>query len=154
MASGEEGKGLVSSKGKIIGTKTETAVVKAAHRNGFPDAVRNALAGANDRGDVTLNRNAIVEVKGGHMAENASQNDINRWMLETLKEAVNARAVVGILVTKKRGVGLSRAEEWDAWFNLNDLIGLHGNIRFQQYRDIIPVKMMLKEAFRVLRICV
>ena len=57
----------MANPNKNKGTAAETAVVKYAWTQGFHEAERIALAGANDQGDVVLQRNPkiIIEVKAG-----------------------------------------------------------------------------------------
>lgn len=103
------------NKPKNIGTSTETAVVRVARPLGFPLAERVALAGENDLGDVRLAPWVHLEVKGGKAAEQASDAQIETWMLETERELANARALAGALVTKRKGVGAGRAHLWWAY---------------------------------------
>lgn len=101
------------SRSKSVGTTTETAVVKAFQIGGFPRARRYALRGARDVGDVdTGDDNLVIEVKGGTAAETASDTQVGEWLAETERERRNADAALGILVLKRKGIGLARAGEW------------------------------------------
>ena len=57
----------MANPSKNKGTAAETAVVRHAWAQGFTDAERIALSGANDQGDVVLMREPkiIIEVKAG-----------------------------------------------------------------------------------------
>lgn len=126
----------MTNKPKNIGTWTETQALKAAKASGFPDAERKVLHGAKDVADLWLlpsdaPMQIIVEVKGGHAAENATPRDIERWWHETQLEmwnVVNAtgRGAIGLLVVKRKGVGGARAAEWWAYADLGTLDGLRG----------------------------
>lgn len=105
----------MTNRPKNIGTSAETAVVRAARPRGFGLAERLALAGQNDLGDVRLAPYVHVEVKGGKAAENASDAQIEVWMLETERELANAGALAGALVTKRKGVGAANAHRWWAY---------------------------------------
>ena len=109
---------------KNIGTAVETAVTRYAQGYGFPYAERRALSGSLDRGDINLCPGVIVETKGGAQAETASDALIRAWLKETDRQRVNANAAVGVLVTKRRMIGHSRAGDWSAWLTLRDLHAL------------------------------
>lgn len=112
-------------RSKDIGTRAETAVVKLAHRLGFPDAERMALAGKDDKGDVRLCTDPLVilEVKAGKSSQNASWSQIQAWMQETKVERNNAFRSgrkdlsdwIGFLVTQRKGYGLGRVDQWCLW---------------------------------------
>lgn len=102
----------MTNKPKAIGTSAESAVVRAARAHGFPLAERLALAGSQDLGDVRLTAFVHLEVKGGHAAEQASDAQIEAWMLELERELGHAGAIAGALITKRRGYGLQRAGQW------------------------------------------
>lgn len=105
------------SKQRAIGTAVESAIVRYARAHGFPHADRRPLAGALDKGDVLLCPGVIVEAKGGKAAEHASDGQIAAWLAETEAERVNANAAIGVLVTKRKGVGVTRAG--DFWAHLD-----------------------------------
>ena len=113
------------SKSKDIGTRAESAVVKALHRLGFPNAERRALAGVLDKGDILVNPGSnmpvIVEVKGGDAAKYASDGQILRWMDETDTEVDNAEAHFGFLVVQRPGIGYPNAHRWWAVTSLGAL---------------------------------
>lgn len=102
----------MKTRPKDIGTAAETAIVRTARANGFPLAERLALAGALDHGDVRLTAYVHLEIKGGHAAEQASDTQIETWMLELERELANADALAGALITKRKGVGPGNAHRW------------------------------------------
>lgn len=124
----------MKTRSKDIGTSCETAVVKAARTRGFPLAERLALAGAGDLGDVRLTAFVHLEVKGGHAAEDASDAQIEAWLVETERELGHAGAIAGALVTKRKAVGPGNAHRWNAWVRLSWLA------RWRCYPDdIVPL---------------
>ena len=100
---------------KAKGTKAETAVVRYAQVNGFPDAERLALHGANDIGDIRLAPGIILEVKAGKAAQTASLGQIQKWLIDTRVEAANALADHWALIVQRQGFGVERVEWWEAW---------------------------------------
>lgn len=139
---------------KRIGTPFESALVKYAKENGFPWADRIPLSGALDRGDVSLCPGLIVECKAGNAAEHASDEQIRKWLAETERERVNANAAIGLLVTKRKGIGTARMGE--QWVHLDggvfaDLIYAR-NDGGEQYEPIgIPVRAHLAGVVELLR---
>jgi hypothetical protein len=109
------------SRSKDIGTRGESAVVRFARANGFPEAERQPPRGVNDQGDIVLCRGVIVEVKAGQEAKAASRNLIDAWWGETERERQLAGADVGVLVVQHRGYGTGRPEGWDAYLDLHHL---------------------------------
>jgi len=107
----------MANPSKNKGTAAETAVVRYAWSQGFTDAERIALAGANDQGDVVLMRDPkiILEVKAGKAAQTASLGQISKWLDETRTERDNAKAVHGFLVVQRQGFGNGRVESWECW---------------------------------------
>lgn len=112
------------TKPKDIGTWTETQVARCAAARGFPYADRHVLKGSLDEGDVWLDSRgrAIVEVKGGHAAEDASDEQIARWLAEAEAERVNAGAERSFLVTKRAGKGAAQSHRWWAHVGLDSLV--------------------------------
>lgn len=111
----------MSNPSKDKGTRCETAVVRLARENGWPDAERLALAGASDCGDVRLSRDVIVQVKAGKYAQAASLAQIDEWMAATRDQRDRAGARLGVLVVQRRGLGLTRVGLWDAHLPLGRL---------------------------------
>ena len=96
--------------------------------SGVP-AIRPALAGAGDHGDVWLwpqgnGARVMVEVKDqpsafAHFPGGVLLQD---WWAQTEREVLNVPdADLGILVVKPKGVGYPRAGEWWAWALAGDL---------------------------------
>ena len=136
------------SKSKDLGTKAETAVVKALHRLGFPNAERRALAGVLDKGDILVNpgheRPVIIEVKGGDAAREASDNQVAKWLSETDIEIYNAYAYHGFLVVQRGGIGYPNAHRWWAVTRM-------GSIDFETSHPMIPVRMALEDMLEVVK---
>jgi hypothetical protein len=139
----------MTNRPKQIGTHAETAVVRYARTFGFGQAERRALAGSADLGDVLLCPGVVIEVKAGKAAETASDALISDWLAETEKERRNAGAAHGLLVTKRKAYGPTRAGLWWAHWHLADLplpIGL-----WHDRLAPIPVRMQLVDALSLLR---
>ena len=139
---------------KSIGTPFESALVRYAKGNGFPWADRIPLSGALDRGDVALCPGLIVECKAGKAAENASDEQIKKWLKETERERVNANAAIGLLVTKRRGIGAARMSE--QWCHLDG--GVFADLIYQRsdggeaYEQIgVPIRTHLANVVELLR---
>jgi hypothetical protein len=138
---------------KRIGTPFESALVRYAKENGFPWADRIPLSGALDRGDVALCPGLIVECKAGKAAENASDEQIKKWLVETERERVNANAAIGLLVTKRRGIGAVRMGE--QWCHLDG--GVFADLIYdrhdgEQYEQIgLPIRTHLANVVELLR---
>lgn len=116
---------------KQIGTKAETAVVRAAQTRGFPGAERRALRGRHDVADVLLCPGVVIEVKGGDRARKASANLVREWLEETERERVNAGAQLAFLVVQRAGVGPANAHQWHAYWKHGwwaDLLGYAGEV--------------------------
>lgn len=146
------------SKSKAIGTKAETAVVKAGRRLGFPFADRHVLKGALDEGDVWLCPGVIVEVKGGEMARAASDERINGWLAETERERINADAEIGFLVVQRRAVGEANAHRWWAITTTDVIARLLGAGKWQvverdgtKTTSSRPVRLLLEDMLHLLR---
>lgn len=104
----------MTNKPKNIGTACESAVVREFIKAGWPDCERRALSGSQDRGDIAGVPGIVIEVKGGHAAENASDAQVIAWLEETETERRNDNAAYGILVLKRKGVGHENAARWTA----------------------------------------
>src|SRR5690554_1543498 len=117
----------VTNRPKQIGTKAETAVVRAAQSRGFPMAERRALRGRHDVGDVLLCPGLVLEVKGGDMARRASDALVSKWLLETERERINANAEHAFLVVQRGGVGPRNAHQWHAYWTAGGWARLLGH---------------------------
>ena len=87
------------SRNKQKGTSFETLVADFLTDNGFPYAERRALAGINDKGDITGTPGLVWECK------NHKTMNLAGWLDETMIETANAKADYGILVAKRKGRG-------------------------------------------------
>lgn len=112
------------NRSKQVGTAGESAVVAVLRASGFPQAERRALAGAFDLGDVTGTPGLVWEVKAGAAAANASDGQVRAWLRECEVERQNADAHFGLLVMKRAGIGVARADEWWAVLPLWQLFAL------------------------------
>ena len=129
------------NKSKVIGTRGETAVVRALRDLGFPGAERRALAGALDLGDINVCPGVIAEVKWGKAARTASLGDMAWWWRETDRERHNSRAVIGLLIVQRNGYGEARADKSRCWFDIGTVWG----------RDHRVVEAPLDEVTEILR---
>ena len=105
------------TRSKQIGTAGERAVADYATLNGFPTADRRVMYGKNDRGDILLSDQAIIEVKAGKAAQYASLKQIDDWLAESERERINADVPYVLLVIQHRGIGTGRVHLWDCWFS-------------------------------------
>lgn len=105
------------SKARAKGTSWESAIVSALHRNGFPEARRNPLAGSKDVGDIG-GLPIVIEAK------NVVKTQLGLWVPEAQKEAFNAGVEVGVVWHKRRGYGLARAEDSYVTMTGRELIAL------------------------------
>jgi len=142
----------VKTRPKDIGTRAETAVVRALWKLGFPHAERRALAGVHDLGDITGTPGVVWEIKGGVQAMDATDGRIRKWLAETAVERANAAAQVGVLVVQRRGVGAPNAKRWWAWMPLGQMLALMGPdyVLSAPLYDT-PVRMLLVDACMLLR---
>lgn len=116
---------------KQKGTAAETAVVRWAKENGFPDADRLTLSGASDRGDVRLLQGVIVEVKAHASAASGQPGakQLAGWLGETARETANAGASHGVLVVKRKGT--ADPAHWWAYASLAEFVTLVGGYWFE-----------------------
>lgn len=117
----------MANRSKQVGTKAESAVVRAAQTRGFFGAERRALRGRNDVGDVLLCPGVVIEVKGGDMARKASDALVAKWLVETERERVNAGAEHAFLVVQRAGVGPRNAHLWHAYWTAGEWARLLGH---------------------------
>lgn len=85
------------SKARAKGTAAEVAVVKYLIERGYKWAERRALAGINDKGDIAGVPGVVFEVKDCKAVELA------KWVDELKVEVVNAKAIHGTVVRKRKG---------------------------------------------------
>lgn len=87
------------NKSKNKGTAAETAVVKFLQANGFPLAERRTLSGSQDKGDINVSPDVVIEVKD-HQAMALSV-----WLDEAIVEGENASSWVSAVWHKRRRKG-------------------------------------------------
>jgi hypothetical protein len=113
------------SKSKQKGTLAETAVAEYLKQT-FPKVERRALAGVNDKGDISNVPFSVVEVK------NQRSYKIHEWMKETELERSNALEELGILVIKPNGIGVSKVKDWWAVVPLSSITALIEELRVKR----------------------
>jgi hypothetical protein len=113
------------SKSKQKGTLAETAVADFL-RQTFPAVERRALAGVNDKGDLSNVPFSVVEVK------NQRSYKIHEWMKETEIERINAGEELGVLVIKPNGVGVANVNKWWAVVSLDTITALIEELRVKR----------------------
>lgn len=104
------------SAAKRKGTAAETAVALYLQTHGFPHAERRALAGVNDKGDISGCGPIVFEVK------NRREHDLAGWISELRAEIINAKAETGAVIAKKRGT--TRVGDWYAILPVELLVEL------------------------------
>ena len=97
----------MTNKSRIKGTAAETAVVRYLRANGFEDADRPALHGANDIGDIIGIPDTCIEVK------NCKTVTIEPWLKELRREYENSGAMYGGLWVKR--YRHSSPEDWPVY---------------------------------------
>lgn len=112
------------SRSKQIGTSAENHVVDYIATRGFAGAERRALFGVNDRGDITGTPGICWQVKGGKMAETASDNRIREWMDELDAQIANSGSDFGVLIRKRSGYGAKRVGQWYAHMRMGTMYDL------------------------------
>lgn len=148
----------MTNRPKQIGTAAESAVVKVARKAGFSAADRHVLKGGADEGDIWLlpggmPSQVIIEVKGGHAAEQASDAQIEKWLAETDAEVLNTNRatgayVMGFLVTKRKGVGTANAGRWWAHMRLSMLENFQAQWFDNEVSDV-TLRVTLDDALRI-----
>lgn len=135
------------NRSKDIGTRGETAVVRAAEARGLV-AARQALAGAADVGDVHLSHGQVViEVKAGKQADSASLGLIADWWRETETEAARVAACdLAVLVVKRRGCGVARVGDWRAFVRVDEYVWTVRGINVDSARVVeLPFGQLLND---------
>lgn len=89
----------MSNPSKAKGTDAENAAVRALNENGWPHAERRALAGVNDKGDISGVIGVVFEVK------NEKKMTLASYLAETKVEIGNAGADLGFAWIKRPGKG-------------------------------------------------
>jgi len=153
---------MVNRSGRL-GTAAETAVVNYLRANGFAQAERRRLRGAEDWGDLTGTPGLCWEVKGGETAraalEDRSGLTLAGWLGETERERLASRSDLGLLVVQRRGVNYQDAGRWLVVIDVHDLVDLVLSARGDLAVDAgaprpaepIPVRVELQHVVRFLR---
>lgn len=148
---------MAKRRPKDIGTEFTTGVIRYLNDHGYPFAELRNQHGTNDQGDITgLGPGLVIECKGGHAAEAASDAQILAWLRETEVERQNARADVGVLVTKRKGYGRANAGLWWAHMQsltLFDLLVQASPSSTVGFGEVLtfPIRMHLRDAVTLLR---
>ena len=109
------------------GTYGETGFVNTFHRLGDPSARRVVKAGSTDMGDVSLFEDEWRgQSKWGHTAQNASEEQIRKWLIAAEAQAKAAGKNHAVLLTHRKGVGVGRAELCWAHIRMRELYRLSG----------------------------
>lgn len=87
------------SKSKAKGTYFESQIVEFLCREGWTWCERRSLNGALDKGDITGIPGVVIEAK------NHGTLKLSEWIKEAEVERVNAKADIGVVWAKRRGVG-------------------------------------------------
>ena len=87
----------MANPSKAKGTAAETLVVRYLQAFGWPQAERRALAGIQDKGDVSGIADWVGEIKA------CKTMDLAGWCRELEAEMHNANARYGAVIAKKRG---------------------------------------------------
>ncbi|GHF74104.1 hypothetical protein [Streptomyces thermodiastaticus] len=85
------------SRSKAKGTAAETAVVRFLRAEGFAQAERRTLSGAQDRGDIAGIPGVVIEVKS------CARQELPAWVAEAERERDNDGASLGVVWHKRRG---------------------------------------------------
>lgn len=98
------------SSAKAAGTRHETSIVTYLADHLDDDRIeRRAKSGSKDRGDVSgvrhRGRRVVIEAK------NTARTDLAGWIREAHREAGNDDAAIGVVVSKRHGVG-DPAQQW------------------------------------------
>ncbi len=114
------------SRSKAKGTAFESAVVRwlSSALGAEPGAIhRETLHGSHDEGDVggiyAHGRKVVVECKSYTGRDRMAQ-----WLNEAEAERGNADALVGVVVSKRRGIGESRMGEQLVSLTLRDFVAI------------------------------
>ena len=116
------------SRERAKGPAFETALVRHLRERLGDDRIdRMPLHGSKDMGDVAgvyrNGRRVVVECKSCRRVELA------QWVDEAEAERANADGIAGVVVFKRRGVGLTRMGEQYALMQVNDLVALIEGVR-------------------------
>lgn len=107
---------------KQKGTRFETLITRYLSERLDAEITRRALAGAQDRGDISGvkagGRRVVIECK------DTKRPDLPKHMRETAKERANDGAQIGVLIQHAPGVGAAHAGSNWALMTVDDLVSL------------------------------
>lgn len=132
-----------------IGTRGETAVARYLNANGFGGAEIRRTRGTKDLGDITGCGPLVIEIKSGEKARNASDGQIDRWLVETETERTNAGADLGLLVVARHRKGV--AHWWCCMTMATHQTLLEGRIIWQEPLASLQCRVTLETAVLLLR---
>lgn len=150
----------MTNRPKAIGTWTETSIVRYLRAHGFGGAdemtaaQRLTLHGSQDHGDIAVCPGVMIESKGGHAAEMASDEKIREWLEETERERIARGADIAALVTKRKGKGRAQTGSWWAHVSGRTFVDLaHGVCadQFDVFDHLPAVRMTLAHLVTMLR---
>ena len=95
-------KDSLMNKSKAKGTSFETDCVNYANEQGY-EAIRKVLSGAEDKGDIQLRKDIILECKA------AVKFDLSGWMEETNIQKANSKSKWAFLVVKRPRKNVSKS---------------------------------------------
>ena len=113
----------MANPSKDKGTRAESKVVSYFKEAGL-DAVRKALTGSADKGDIQLDGYSL-EVKTGKQTANPSRSQLEEWLRQSEVESANANEPCYLVVVRYRR-SIKDAEVWH-----RD----SGNVLHMQYLD-------------------
>jgi hypothetical protein len=107
------------SKAKAKGTAAETAFVNwlREQSDDYVTVERRVTNGAYDRGDIAGIPHTVIEIKSG------ARLNIQEWLRELDAEIANAKALVGYLVIKPKGIGSANVQNWWIIQRVGDVFG-------------------------------
>jgi hypothetical protein len=156
----------MTNKSGAIGSWTERGIVLYLRPNGFGGAdgvgraERIVLNGIHDEGDIGVCPGVMIQSKGGHAAEQASDALIAEWLEATEKQRQARGADVAALVTKRKGKGRASAGQWwehrTGWAYVylaasRNYPGIGSTRYTRQFADLPAVRMPLAALVDLLR---
>jgi hypothetical protein len=130
----------MTNRPRAIGTAAETAVVKVLRANGFGQAERRPLHGAQDWGDIYGTPGIAWEVKGGEAGKAAHGRPtlLASFLAQAEAERINSSSDIGILVLARKG--FPRADQWWAVVQLGQFleIGTGDSVHFLDTVRSVP----------------
>lgn len=114
----------MGNRNKAKGTAFETIVKEYLISNGFPDARRAVLEGAEDKGDIHGITQAGTKRKVCIQCKNDKSFNISGWLNDTVEQAKRLDDAVPALVVKRKGKGEKALGDSYVVMRLDDLIEL------------------------------